>query len=52
MSLENKIGYTFKNKDLINTALSHSSYAHEIKGQESNERIEFLGDAVLELVIS
>jgi ribonuclease-3 len=52
MSLENKIGYTFKDKKLLKTALSHSSYAHETKGQESNERIEYLGDAVLELVIS
>ncbi len=48
------INYKFKNKNLIVTALTHSSYAHEVKEKkiEDNERLEFLGDAVLELVIS
>ena len=48
---EKNIGYNFKDKKLLKTALTHVSYAYENKGI-SNERIEFLGDAVLELVIS
>ena len=45
--LQNKIGYTFKNEDLLETALTHSSYANENGGSrvESNERLEFLGDS-------
>lgn len=50
---ESKIGYTFKNKELIHEALSHSSYANESKhGRNSNERLEFLGDSVLSIVVS
>ena len=47
--LENKLGYQFRNRALLNTALSHSSYANENRAEvrESNERLEFLGDAVL-----
>lgn len=52
MSIEERIGYTFKDKSLIKTAMSHTSYANESKGRESNERIEFLGDAILELIAS
>ena len=52
MGIEREINYTFKNKKLIETAMSHTSYANEVKGQSSNERIEFLGDAVLELISS
>lgn len=52
MSIEEKIGYSFKNKKLIETAMSHTSYANERKGVESNERLEFLGDAILELISS
>lgn len=48
-AVEENIGYTFKDKDLIITALTHSSY---VQGGINNERLEFLGDAVLELVIS
>ncbi len=49
---EKKIGYTFKNKDLLQTALTHSSYANEVKEKrcENNERLEFLGDAVLGII--
>lgn len=52
--LENKIGYTFKNRELLLQALTHSSYANEqkINKRGDYERIEFLGDAVLELVSS
>ncbi|WP_342769477.1 ribonuclease III [Anaeroplasma bactoclasticum] len=48
---EGVIGYTFKDKSLLETALTHSSYANE-HGKECNERMEFLGDAVLELAMS
>ncbi len=53
-SLQKKIGYDFKDEDLLTHAMTHSSYANE-KGmakERSNERLEFLGDAVLELVSS
>ncbi|MBR6253778.1 MAG: ribonuclease III [Clostridia bacterium] len=52
MSIEDKIGYQFKDKTLIKTAMSHTSYANEGKGRTSNERLEFLGDAILELIAS
>ena len=53
-SLENIIGYSFHDKELLKKALTHSSFANEKKlGKEGcNERLEFLGDAVLELVTS
>jgi len=49
---ENRIGVDFKNKDLLKTAFVHRSYLNENPslGLEHNERLEFLGDAVLELV--
>jgi len=52
-SIENKLGYNFKNKNILKNALTHSSYVNEtkMKPYESNERLEFLGDAVLDLVI-
>lgn len=50
---EEIIKYKFKNKQLINQALSHSSYANEKKRPSgSNERLEFLGDSVLSIVVS
>ena len=49
--VEESIGYTFKNKELIKTALTHTSYAHE-NNKESNEKLEFLGDSILEFVSS
>lgn len=48
---ERKIGYTFKNKGILYEALSHSSFANETK-RNSNERLEFLGDSVLSIVVS
>lgn len=48
---ERKIGYTFKNTSHLEKALTHSSYANE-RHCESNERMEFLGDSVLSLVVS
>lgn len=51
---QSKIGYTFKNRHLLEQALTHSSYANEkhMKKHSDNERLEFLGDAVLEIVSS
>ena len=42
-------GITVKNKDMVHQAFMHSSYAHEHKGRNDNERLEFMGDAVLQL---
>lgn len=52
--LEEKIGYCYKNRELLQQALTHSSFANEQKINKSKdyERLEFLGDAVLELVSS
>ncbi|MCI0468560.1 MAG: ribonuclease III [Nitrospirae bacterium] len=52
--LEGLIGYKFKNKKLLLTALTHKSYYHESPDKKSdhNERLEFLGDSVLGLVIA
>ncbi len=54
--LEEKTGYTFKNHDYVNTALTHSSYSNEMRtrtpGIECNERMEFLGDSVLSIITS
>ena len=45
---EKKIGYKFKNRNLLITALTHSSYANESRGgDQSYERLEFLGDSIL-----
>lgn len=50
--LEKSIGYTFKNKKYVQTALTHSSYANEKRNGKCNERLEFLGDAVLSIIVS
>ena len=51
--LEETLGYHFSNEILLNTALTHSSFANEQGGKgEHNERLEFLGDAALELCVS
>ena len=49
--LEKSIGYTFKNKDILKKALTHTSYAYENR-LESNEKLEFLGDSILEYISS
>ena len=49
--LERSIGYTFKNKELLRNALTHTSYAFENHIQ-SNEKLEFLGDSILEFISS
>ena len=48
---ETEIEYTFKNKELLKTAFTHTSYAYE-KNVESNEKLEFLGDSILEFISS
>ncbi len=51
--LEKKIGYQYKNISYLDNALTHSSYANEVRhGVKSNERLEFLGDSVLSVVVS
>ena len=51
--LEQKLGYKFNNINLLKNALTHSSYANEVRnGFSSNERLEFLGDSVLSIVVS
>ena len=52
--LEERLGYTFQNRRLLENALTHSSYANEnkAKGESSNERLEFLGDSVLGMVVA
>ncbi len=49
--LEESIGYVFQNKELLKNALTHTSYAYENK-VKSNERLEYLGDSILEFVSS
>lgn len=52
-SLEKRLNYKFKNIDLLKNALVHSSYANEVRGSvHSNERLEFLGDSVLSVIVS
>jgi len=50
--LQARLGYTFKAPLLLRQALTHASYIHEEGAGQSNERMEFLGDAVLEVCIS
>ena len=52
-SLEEKLGYTFRDQSLLENALTHSSCANESKGRlQSNERLEFLGDSILGMVVA
>lgn len=54
--LEKKIKYSFANKEILKNSLTHSSYSNEQKAHknlcESNERLEFLGDSVLSIIVS
>ena len=54
LELEEKIGYTFQNKDLLKNSLIHKSFGNENKRYKNinNERMELLGDAVLDLVVT
>lgn len=49
--IEKKLNYKFKDPKLLKTSLTHSSYANETS-VESNERMEFLGDAVLGFIVA
>ncbi len=49
--IEKKLGYTFKNKALLQEAFTHSSYSGRYGGK-NNERLEYLGDSVLQLVVT
>ena len=55
-ALEKTVGHVFQNRTYIERALTHSSYANEMKAREpsyqDNERMEYLGDSVLSLVTS
>jgi ribonuclease-3 len=51
-ALGDVLGYRFRDEQLANTALTHPSWANEVDGGGGNERLEFLGDAVLGLVIA
>ena len=52
--LEQGLGYTFRNKALLENALTHSSYANENRERHlpDNERLEFLGDSILGFVVA
>ena len=49
--LQDRLGHSFRDAELLQTALRHSSYANERAGLQSNERLEFLGDAGIGLVV-
>ncbi len=52
-SLQTKLNYKFNNIELLKNALIHSSYANEVRGNtHSNERLEFLGDSVLSIIVA
>ncbi len=52
-TLEEKLGYTFRDRTLLENALTHSSCANESRGRlHSNERLEFLGDSILGMVVA
>ncbi|MBI5739759.1 MAG: ribonuclease III [Nitrospirae bacterium] len=53
-AIESALGYKFRKKSLLKEALTHKSYAHEKQKDRAsfNERMEFLGDSVLELIVS
>lgn len=51
-TLESKLGYSFGDRSVVLEALTHRSYAHEKKNKKNYERLEFLGDAVLQLIVT
>ena len=50
--LQSEIGHTFRNPDLLREALTHKSYAAEWNVKYDNQRLEFFGDAVVQLVLT
>ena len=51
-AFEKRIGYVFKDKSLIKMALTHPSWAQQHEGEENNQRLEFLGDSVVSLILA
>jgi len=51
-ALQSRLGYTFRQPALLEMALTHSSYSVERPGSENNQRLEFLGDAVLQILLA
>ena len=51
-AFEARIGYTFRDKTLLCMALTHPSWAQQHTGEENNQRLEFLGDSVLSLILA
>jgi len=51
-ALQSRLGYTFRQPTLLEMALTHSSYSVERPGSENNQRLEFLGDAVLQILLA
>jgi ribonuclease-3 len=51
LTIEERINYTFKNKNLLQEALTHSSYGNEF-AQKDNERLEFLGDSIISFIVT
>ena len=49
--LEKLLGYEFNNKDLLKTAVTHSSYSH-IHGGKNYQRLEFLGDSIVDFLVA
>ena len=49
---EQALGYAFRDRALLERAVTHSSYSHENEGQVSNERLEFLGDSVVGMIVA
>lgn len=52
VQLQTRLAYTFRDSSLLERALTHSSFLPDHPGAESNQRLEFLGDAVLQLVLT
>ncbi len=50
--IEKKIGYSFKNPEILRVAFTHASFSNEKKGEKNNERLEYLGDSVLGFVVA
>ncbi len=51
-SVQRKIGYEFKNPEVLRVAFTHASFSNEKKGEKNNERLEFLGDSVLGFIVT
>ncbi len=51
-SVQKKLGYAFKNPEIIRVAFTHASFSNEKKGEKNNERLEFLGDSVLGFIVT